>query len=563
MSELASGRSARGDLTSGSVPSDVSVPAPAEPVGAIPAVPDPTVGDVAVPQARTRPTSPATGAGSTLAGRYHLRTLVGTDPGAGAEFWCARDQVLQRDVGITVLRALPAELGAVGGEGDPTGLERAHEMVARALRSGAFEHSACARLLDVLTPGSSGLPPDVLGAAVNEWVPGSSLAETVATAPMRPIAVARALRPLAAAVEEAHRHGLLLGVDQPERIRVRPDGTVLVCFALPRHDLRPTDDVRGLGAVLVTLLTARWPLAGAAAAGLPAAGWTRRGELEPPSAVRPGVPVELDALATGTLGPETVPGHVRTAAAVNQLLGEVIEEQDRGALLPPMRDGLPTDPTDVWQDAPALPEPEDPQRRHRMRVTLAALAAVVVLIVGYTAFQLTSMFGDPSTPAFVVEDPPGAAPAGGRAAVAGVEIYSGGAGDGDGDGDNPARVTRVIDGDVGSSWRTSTYRQQLPTLKPGIGIMISFVSPVQLSGLTITSPSEGTRLQVRSAPAPDAPFAETTPMATAELHQLRTTVSLTQSQPVQYVLVWIDRLGGGDGAYVSEVNELEFRRSLT
>jgi len=506
-----------------------------------------------------RPAAPGTGPGATLAGRYRLQTRVGADTAAGAEFWCAHDLVLRRDVAVTVLRRRDFEQGAVGGEDDPTSLDRASEMIARALRSGCFEHAACARLLDVLSVGAPGLPADVLGAAVSEWVTGRSLAEAVADAPLRPVAVARALQPLAAAVEEAHRHGLVLGCHQPQRIRVRPDGVVQLCFALPRTDLRPADDVRGLGAVLVTLLTARWPLsdAEAARAGLAPAARTPGGALAPPSTVRPGVPVELDALATGTLGPVDAPGHVHTAAAVNRLLTEVVEEHENIALLPPLPDGLPTDPTDVWQDGRGSVIPEDPDRQRRLRVGLAAMAAVLILIFGYGAFQLASLFADPDEPAIVVEDPvTGAVPGGGRTAVAGVQLYGE-------DGDNAAQVARVLDGNLASSWRTATYREQLPALKPGVGIMISFVSPVQLSGLSITSPSAGTRLEVRAAPSTTAAFAETVPLVAAVLDQERTSMSLAQSPPVQYVLVWIDRLSGGDEQFVTEISELEFRRALT
>lgn len=521
-----------------------------------------STGEAAAPRQAgpERPAPPLTGAGTTLASRYRLHTPVGFDAAAGTEFWCARDLVLQRDVAVTVLRRRDTEQGAVGGESDPTALERANDMIVRALRSGCFEHTACARLLDVLSPGSQGLPADVLGAAVSEWVAGQSLAEAVADAPMRPVAVARALQPLAAAVEEAHRHGLVLGCDQPQRIRVRPDGGVQLCFAVPRLDLRPADDVRGLGAILVTLLTGRWPLAGADAAGLASAGRTEAGTIEPPSALRPGVPTELDVLATGTLGPVEAPGHVHTAAAVNRLLTEVVEEHDSIALLPPLPDGLPTDPADVWQDDRGPAVPDDPERRRRLRMGLAALTAVVLLLVGLAAFQLTSLFSDPDSPVIVVADDgtaAGAAPSGGRTAVAGVEIY------GRTDGDNASRVSRVIDGDLASAWRTSTYRQQLPALKPGIGVMISFVSPVQLSSLSIASPSRGTRLEVRAAPSADAAFAETVPMADATLTEDRTSVSLADSQPVQYVLVWIDRLGSSDNGYVTEISELEFRRALT
>lgn len=519
---------------------------------------------------RSDPEPPATTAGTLLTGRYRLRTRVGSDLAAGAEFWQAEDTVLRRDVAVTVLRALAPEHGAIGGDEDPKGASRAEEMIVRALRSGSFEHSGCARLLDVLSPGASGLPPDVLGAAVTEWVSGRSLAEAVAEGMLKPLAAARAVAPLAAAAEAAHRHGFVLGCDHPQRVRITPDGRARMCFALPRPDLTQADDVRGLGAVLFTLLTSRWPLSGAdaARAGLPAADRTAGGALEAPSTIRPGVPVELDAVATGTLGPEAAAGHVHTAAAVHRLLDEAVAEDDRNALFPPARDGLPSDPHDVWRD-PGHPEPTDPVRRRRLRVALAALAVAVTVVLGYVGVQVGSMFVDPSSPSIVVEggvpappedesgdDAAPPPPAGGPVTVATVEVV-----DFVGNSDNANRVARLIDGDPASQWETSSYRQQFPGLKPGIGIMASFASAVQLAELTITSPTPGTVVEVRAAPSADARVEDTDLITTATLEDGDTPISLDGSQPVEHVLVWITDLSGGGSDWRSAIGELAFRRA--
>ena len=184
-----------------------------------------------------------TAAGSLLAGRYRLGIRVGSDAAAGAEFWRAEDTVLRRDVAATVLR----RFGPGTDPDDDGGAARAQEIIARALRSGSFEHPGCARLLDVLAPGAPGLPDGVLGAAVAEWVPGLSLAEAVADGMLKPLAAARALQPLAAAAEAAHRHGHVLGCDHPQRLRLNHDGRLQLGFALPRPELTPADDVRGLG----------------------------------------------------------------------------------------------------------------------------------------------------------------------------------------------------------------------------------------------------------------------------------------------------------------------------
>ncbi|GAA5124011.1 protein kinase family protein [Pseudonocardia adelaidensis] len=521
-----------------------------------------------VPTAPAVPPVPSgTIAGSLLASRYRLRTRVGTDPAACAEFWRAEDTILRRDVAVTVLRR-PAP-GAVLAD-DLSDTARAEQMVVRALRSGSFEHDGCARLLDVLTPGAASVPDDVLGAAVTEWVPGRSLGEVVADGLIKPLAAARAVAPLAAAAEAAHRHGLVLGCDHPQRVRITPDGRAQLCFALPRSDVTPADDVRGLGAVLYTLLTSQWPLssADAARAGLPAAERTPAGALLPPSELRPGVPVELDTLTRGTLGPDGAPGHVHTAAAVQRLLSEVVAEDDRMALFPPAHDGVPSSPEDVWQDRGRTVTPTDPQRRRKMTIALTALAAAVLMVLGYLGVQLGAMFVDSGGPPIVVEGEPvqpeqaqpqvapAPAPAGPTVGGLAVEVYDQG-----GDPDNSDRAARVIDHNPATAWGTSTYYQQFPAYRPGIGIMVSFASAVQLSDLTIESPSRGTVVEVRSAPSADSPLSETQKITEVTLGSGRTPVSLAGSQPVEHVLLWITKLSGGDEQYSSEIGEVEFRRA--
>jgi hypothetical protein len=562
------------------------------------------------PVASTVPPAQSSGTitGMLLAGRYRLRTRVGSDTAAGAEFWRAEDTILRRDVAISVLRRLtpesedpdaaadgtgggtailaPATSPAAGGtaaepgpgqsrdgDGESVGTTRAGEMMVKALRSGSFEHAGCARLLDVLAPGTGGMPADVLGAAVTEWVPGRSLAEVVADGLTKPTAVARGVAPLAAAAEAAHRRGLVLGIDHPQRVRVTPEGKVQVGFALPRPSVTPADDVRGLGAVLYALLTAQWPLSGvdAARAGLAAAARGPNGEVRPPSQERPGVPVELDALTRGTLSAEGAPGHVHTAAAVHQLLDEVIGESDRLALFPPEHDGVPSSPGDVWQDDGGSRRP-DPGRRRKLTIGVSVLAAAVVAVLVFLSIQFGSLFSEGSGgPAIVVGASPGgsqpaagADPAAGApdagavgvAAVAGVKVYTQ-----SGDRDNSGKVSQVIDGDDGSSWKTSTYKQQFPALKPGIGIMVSFASAVQLAEMSVESPSAGTQVEIRSADSADADVDETTKIGEATLQEGRTTISLSGSQPVTHVLVWITQLSGGGSDYTSQIDELEFRRA--
>lgn len=517
----------------------------------------------------------ATDAGSTLAGRYRLRAKLGAEPAAGAEFWTAEDTVLRRDVAVTLLRRLAPDPDS----DDPEGTARAGEMIVRALRTGSFEHHGAARLLDVLAPGGASLPPDVLGAAVSEWCGGRGLSEVLADGMIRPLTAARMVEPLAEAAAAAHRHGLVLGCDHPQRVRISSDGRAQLTFVLARPDVTPDDDVRGLGAVLYALLTGRWPLSGAdaARAGMPAADRRVSGDPEgrvvPPSEVRPGVPVALDAVVLGALardGDGSSTQRVRTAAAVHRMLAEIVSEDDKNALFPPVHDGLPPEPGDVWQDSSRRKPPADRDRRRKLMIGLGVLAVGVVVVLGYLGLVLGSVFGDSSgAPKIVVNAPvaTGGAVAGGggapqpqaatsAVAAAGVEVY-----DTTDDPDNAGRISRVIDGNPQTSWRTYAYRQQFPVLKPGIGVMVSFASAVQLSSLTINSPSDGTVVQIRSAPSADSDFDDTVPIADATLTSGITPISLAQSQPVQHVLIWITKLGNDNGQNMTEINEVTFERA--
>ncbi|BBG05609.1 membrane protein [Pseudonocardia autotrophica] len=502
-----------------------------------------------------------TAAGSPLTDRYVLRQRTGADPAAGAEFWRAEDTVLRRPVAVTLLRRLPAD----DRSDDPEGSARAGEMIVRALRSGCFEHSGTARLLDVLAPGTHGLPADVLGAAVAEWVPGRSLAETVAEGPVRAQRAAKAVETLAAAATEAHQQGLVLGCDHPQRIRITPDGRAILAFLLPRPSVSAADDVRGLGGLLYTLLTRRWPLSvsDAARAGLVAADRTPTGRLRSPAQLRPGVPLELDTLCMGALGQagEGGLGRVHTAAAMHRMLADVVAEHADQAFFPPVHDGAPSDPDDVWQDSDRLPDNrDDPQRRRNLRVGLTVLAVGVLIVLGYLGIQVGALFGGSSAPPVVI--PPAAsapvqqAPAAVSAPVQNVTVQ---VFDPTGDGDNAGSVDRVIDGDPSTSWSTSRYFQQFPALKPGIGIMSSFGSPEPVSRLTIGSASPGTVVEVRTAPSADATLAQTDLVGTVTLAQGETVVPLDGAEPTGHVLLWITALGPGNQ---SEIGEISFERAV-
>jgi hypothetical protein len=572
------------DSPSAAPPADPMVAPPADPSvtspngsGGSPAPVRPPTGG-ARPSATNPPDADRRAPGGVIAGRYRLLEQVGADTSVPAEFWRARDTVLERDVALTLLPDT----------GERDSAPRAADMISRGLRWGRFEHIGCARLLDVMRNEHGGLPKDVHGLAVTEWVPGKNLAEAVAAGPLRTGAVLRMLEPLAHAAEAAHRQGLVLGCAHPRRVRFTPEGGARLAFALPHPDATPAQDVRGLGALLYALLTGHWPLTGTDAelAGLPPAPRDPQDVVVAPAISRPGVSVEVSALATGALGAGATHGRVHTAAAVHTVISELLESDAYAALLPPPDDGAPADDDEVWHPENVTARHPDPGKKRKLSIGMGGLGLGMLAVIGYVGVQLGSLLGvaPPSPPKIVVTSPPqvtakaapppaappgpppvSASPQGALtplAPLAIVPVASAQVYDPTGDPDNPGRLNRAFDNDPSSGWSTYDYRSPFPALKPGVGIMVSFAAPVQLAALTIGSPSNGTELQIRSAPSPTAQFAQTVQIGAASITQASTTVSLSGSQPVQNVLLWITKLGGGGADNVTQLNDLRFERPL-
>lgn len=500
--------------------------------------------------------------GALVAGRYRLLSLLGWDAPAGAQLWRGRDVTLSRDVALTLV---------VGGIEQERAVSAA---TTRALRAACFEHPGRARVLDVLAPGADGLPSGVLAAAVAEWTPGPDLVELVAAGPMRPSFALRALEPLAAAVAAAHHAGVVLGCDHPRRIRLSDTASARLAFDLPRAGVDVEDDVRGLGAALYLMLTGSWPLPGQPPAGLPA---TPRDPAGRPAAVRelrPTVPVELAALVERTIDPYS---GVRTAAAVARVLSQLLASlEDEAVLLPVTEDGaaLDVDTYPVWRPEDAAEPVADPQRQRKLRIGMSLVALATVLTVVWVGVKVGSLFSDgPSRAPVVVigANPPASSVAGsvaGRPAssvpappspqaaqpagpvpVTEATVY-----DPSGDRDNSSRVGRIIDGNPATIWSTYTYKQQFPSLKPGVGVMVAFRTPARISSVVLTSPSAGTRIEVRAAASPDAALADTVLLGSGMLSGGVSEIRLQAGDPTPYLLLWITRLGGGNVTQLAEVS---------
>lgn len=482
-------------------------------------------------------------------GRYRLLAEVGRDDRCAARLWRGRDLVLERDVALTLFTADP---------GDAQAVAEIRGAVQRALRSARLDTPGAARVLDVLEPEPG--PGRTVAAVVAEWTPGQDLVE-LAHAGLPPPSVAAAmLAPLAGAVDDAHRAGLVLGCDHPERIRVTPGGHVRLAFPGPPAQTNSRDDVRGLGAALYLLLTGRWALE-SGHVGLSAAPRGPGGNLVSPRSLRPSAPLDLSTLALRSLAGAGA-GGVHTGAAVQR----VLDRSATGAATPeapsPVHDGA-----SVWHGADEDP-PLSPERRRKLGIGVAVLLAASLLIIGWIGLEIASVFtlgGDDDNPPVVVDGQPGDVPAAapqpqatGHVQVHGLEVYDISE---SGDADNSEDVDRLVDGDPSTGWSTDSYREPFPAYKPGLGVVLTFAQPVSLAAVTIHSPSAGTVVEVRAAPSPDADLDETRLLGTGTLADGRTVVNLQAGPPTRYLLVWITTLSEVEGGNQSELTEVTALRA--
>ncbi|WP_372494294.1 MULTISPECIES: lipid II flippase MurJ [Nocardia] len=512
------------------------------------------------PPGKRTPRGPKLIPGASVAGgRYRL--LASHGGARGLKFWQALDVKLDREVALTFVDADQKAADNAGHDGPQA-------ILSRTLRLGRINSPGLARVLDVVR-GSSG------GIVVAEWTPGRSLREMAETVPS-PIGAARAIRALAAAAELAHRGGGSLSIDHPDRVRISASGDAVLAFPGTLSDSDAQSDVRGLGAMLYALITARWPIrpggvSGSAATvgGLRLADFGPDGTPVEPRQIRPEVPFEISAVAVRSL--ESNKG-VRTAATVQHVLEQASVVDQKTDFIPVLRLGqrAPSAPDESLADPELLAA--ERERSQRMMWMLVGLGVLAALVVGVIIWWLLSIFAPNSAEAPLDEQrklglttanvAPQTPTAGGSATspsagapvpVTGVSVFSP-----EGTPDGPGNVNAVIGGEPGKVWHTDQYFQQFPALKKGVGILATLGSPAKLSKVTITSPSPGTVVEVRTSPTASPTLDQTQLVGQATLADGATDIAVRADQPARYVLVWITALADNGGQFQSSIANIRF-----
>ena len=508
--------------------------------------------------------------GTTVGGRYRLVSLVSADAD-GHWFWRAKDTVLPRDMAVTIL---PDTSGASA-------------TVARTLRAGRLHHIGLPQTLDVGTDYGQSY-------VVGQWVDGATLTDLLSGGPLEPDVATSITAKLSEAVAEAHRNGIALGAINPSLVRVNFDGQVRLSHVIAHGSATPDQDIRAIGALLYLMLTGTWPLGDpidprvpsvvspvgsveSASASLFPAAPTRLGRELPADEVRPSVPEALSALAERALHPEE-PDGIHAVGAIAALLRS-----------PETVAGISQAPQQVAEAKPLSPADRRLIKERRVKLSLAAVvlavfAVLIVIALGGLTNQfvasiqnsapdelpmidsaLASTAGEPA-PAPAEPTPTAGAAASAPAAptTAPIKVVAGTVFDPQGDGtpDYKDYVDRAFDGNPDSAWLTWVYKQQFPSLKTGVGLMLELERETVPTSVTVTSTptgvtANGTTVEIRSAPSPSATLDQTKVLGTGTITNGTATIPLANAPKSKNLIMFVTKLSPtSDNQFQSKINEI-------
>jgi len=474
--------------------------------------------------------------GTRLVDRYLLEEILGE--AGGTAYWRAHDELLDRPVGVCLLRDEP---------------DREQEILRAARLAAGVTDPRFLRVLDA-SESDGGVY------VVNEWVKASNLADLLADGPL-PAADAAALAlEIADGLRTAHQEGLAHLCLQPENVLRTAHGQVKISGlgidaairrieSIDAADAARRDTV-GCAAVLYAALTARWPLDTPSRL-VPAP--REDGEVCSPRQVRAGIPHDLDEVVARGLGARLrdPTASLQTPDQLAQLLRASSTSTRAQAGPPPndatqaLRPGYPAS----GDDGPAYAPPyDDERRRGRGRLTKLAWGAVVLVLlvgIGLTGYQL-------ATGAFDVAEPPkgkASVPADNApktklepisvADVTTLDPPPGGNGEENGD-----RAARVIDGDSTSEWNTKTYNDPFGPagLKNGVGLVLDLGKQRDVRSVQLTLRGGGTDVELRAADAPGDGPDDYRLLVEAADQEGEAELRLEEPARTRYLLVWLTSL---------------------
>lgn len=460
---------------------------------------------------------------NTRIGRFTLVDLV--EERYGCQLWRGVDSTLNREVALWLV---------------PLTQDLAADLDQSTRTAATVDDRRIVRILDVF-------PSDDHLVVVTEWAHGEVLRDHL-TEPLSPEESARIAYEVACAIEAAHARGIAHGRLRPANVIIGDDGEVRVTGLGLDAVLAGVDpvsggdpvaaDVHGIGAILYTCLTGRWP--DGSVEGIPAAPEVG-GHTPPPSRLLADVPESLDDVCARTVLPVLAPRgrpELSSASQARELLGASLTDLtgERRRIAP----GPPSGGPPVW-----------------LRVAAGVGILMLVLGLGWLGWRLLGS----DTPAAAPAQSPGptsAPPEASSAPPKAVTYRIASASDFDplGNGEeNPGRVTYAYDGDDNTAWRTVTYYNK-SLGKPGVGLLLDLGAPRSVGSVRLDLVGNGTDLQVLTSNERGQSPKDYDLMAQATEAGTQVTLRGPSPQSARYVLIWMTGLPQVDGGWRGGVREV-------
>ncbi|WP_158645567.1 protein kinase family protein [Stackebrandtia albiflava] len=449
--------------------------------------------------------------GDLLADRYSLAAHI-NDDSSGRQVWRGMDVLLNRPV--TVVLRIP-------------GGDAAEEMLAAAVAASRVNHPNIVGVYDAVDQGDCAY-------VVREWVEGQSLRDAISATALEVVDVVEIVQCVAAAVAAVHATGVAHGNIHPGTVLLSTDDRAVL--ADPRADATATQvgDVRALGATLYCALTGGWPRTVPGPVSLPDGPVDAGGDPLPVSQVRDDVPERLDTLVSELLSAQIAPPSAADLSTELSRLARIADDSTGALAL-------------VTPD-PDRPQPPLPPRSMRKRLLVGAGALVGLAIAGLIAAMVLIPGEQPTDPGETAQNQTGeeagqeddtpAEPTRLELSPDRITVV-----DPD-DGDDSARQNPgfVVDGDGGTAWKTSVYKQvDWGGFKEGMGLLIDLGEEHEVATVNLRMSVSGTTVGVYVGdPGMPGTTPELTVIAEAQddAGESVTFTPVTDAPATRYLLVW-------------------------
>jgi serine/threonine protein kinase len=472
--------------------------------------------------------------GIRLGGRYRLEDRLAA--AAGWSAWKAIDEILARPVSVITFAA---------------GFPRLDQVITAARAASRLTDTRLTQVFDVEDSWDHAY-------IVLEWPFGDTLGDLLVGDAVEPLAAARIVAEVAAALSGAHAAGLAHLCLRPDAIRWTPGGGVKVtglgidaALTGMSADDPELADTRGLGQLLYAALTGLWP--GSDEAGLPPAPESE-GQPWRPRQVRAGIPTALDdvaarALALAGQDEQTV---IDSPAEFARALATAIPPRPAPAAPSTAARGRPeqrraTQPQQSRPGSRGQFQKQPPARRRSTGRILAVSALALVAVGGASAAALHLLHKSPSTP-----PPRSSTSAHARASTSTVAIQPVSAhgfdalNPADSGDENTNMAANVLNGNP-QGWATQEYYSPLlGHLKAGTGLILDLGKQVRVSSITVrfgALPGANVQIKVGNSDARSASnLASMSTVASQDGVSGSYTFNVQHTVLGQYLVIWFTKL---------------------